>query len=132
MKKIYWVLIIVGILIISWFLIRFIIGGSEDSWIKDDKGVWIKHGNPAIIPDYVKEQQTVIECALSLYQEKKQEGLVFNSQCLGTCGNYAVDIVHVPRNDEDDKIENQCSDYREGKVTGFTELDKEGNIVRAV
>ena len=130
MKKIYLILIIIGILIIGWFAIRFIIGGSEDSWIKNEKGVWVKHGFPSEIPIYVTEQQTAINCALGLYQQKKQEGIQFSSQCLGTCENYAVDIVHVPRTDEDNLVENQCSDFREGKVSEFIELDKDGSIVR--
>jgi hypothetical protein len=41
-KVIIFVLIIVGIL----FLLRFVIGGPEDSWICKD-GSWIKHGQPS-------------------------------------------------------------------------------------
>lgn len=130
MKKIYLILIIIGILIVGWMFVRFIIGGSEDSWIKDSRGVWIKHGNPSETPDYVIEQQNAINCALGLYDEKKVQGIEFSSQCLGSCGNYAVDIVHVPRTNEDNLIENQCSDYRQGKVSKFIELDKDGNIIR--
>ena len=44
----------------------------------------------------------------------------------------AVDVVHVPRNDVDNLIGNQCKDYREGRVSHFIELDKEGNDVRIV
>ncbi len=130
MKKLYLILIIIGIILIGWFSVRFIFGGSEDDWIKDEKGVYVKHGTPAEVPNYIKEQQEAVMCTLSLYNAKKQEGMQFSSQCLGTCGNYAVNIVHVPRSDEDNKIENQCQDYREKKVSQFIELDKEGNIVR--
>jgi hypothetical protein len=112
--------------------LRLFVGQGEDSWIKDEKGVWIKHGMPASIPTYVEEQQEIINCSLGLYDKALEEGINFSSQCLGTCGNYAVDIVHVPRIAEDDKVENQCSAYREGKVTGFIELDKERKIVRIV
>ena len=42
MKKI----IIVGIVLIAVvFLVRFVLGGPEDSWICQN-GEWIKHGNP--------------------------------------------------------------------------------------
>ena len=105
---------------------------GEDSWIKDKRGVWVKHGAPSETPDKVKEQQELINQALKLYQEKKDAGMEFNSQCLGTIGDYAVDIVHVPRSEEDNKTENQCEDYRTGKVSHFLEIDKEGNIVRIV
>lgn len=106
--------------------------GGEDSWIKDDRGVWIKHGYPSETPEHVLEQQEIIDCTLQLYQQKKTEGIEFSSQCLGNCGDYAVDIVHVPRSQEDNLIENQCEDYRVGKVNYFIELDKDGNIVRVV
>jgi len=130
MKKLYLILIIIGILIIGWLFVRFILGGPEDSWIKDEKGIWVKHGAPSETPDYVKEQQEAVGCALELYSQKKQEGMQFSSQCLGTCGNYVVDIVHVPRTAEDNQVENQCGDYREGKAGKFIELDKDGEIVR--
>mgnify|MGYP001598639841 CR=1 FL=1 len=134
MKKWHWILVVIVILIVGWGFIRFIVGGSEDSWIKDEKGVYAKHGNPASIPDYVKEQQDVVSCALDLYNQEKNKltdkATEFSSQCLGSCGDYAVDIVHVPRTNEDNLAENQCSDYREGKVSKFIELDKAGEIVR--
>jgi hypothetical protein len=132
MKKIYIILIIIGILIISWLFIRFVFGGGEDSWIKDEKGVYVRHGNPSETPAYVAEQQEGISCALSLYQEQKQTGIEFTSQCLGTCMDYAVDIVHVPRTNEDNIFGNQCSEYQEGKVSKFIELDKDGKIVSII
>ncbi len=132
LKNWHWILIVIVVLIIGWLFIRFFIGGIKDSWIKDEKVVYVKHGNPASISDYVKEQQDAVACALSLYNRKKTEGMQFSSQCLGSCGDYAVDVVHVPRIEEDNKQENQCSDYREGRVEHFIEFDKDGNIVRIV
>ena len=130
MKKIYWIFI--GVIVLGILFIMIFRPGGEDSWIKDDRGVWIKHGAPAETPDYVLEQQDIINCVLQLYQEKKQEDMIFSSQCLGSCGNYAVDVVHVPRTDEDNLIENQCEDYRGGKLNHFIELDEDGDIVRIV
>ena len=124
------VALVIGLILIVGLI--FLIRSPEDDWIKDSRGVWIKHGNPASTPDYVLEQQEAINCSLNLYQEKKNEGMVFSSQCLGVCGNHAVDIVHVPRNEEDNLQENQCLDYREGIVNKFIELDKDGNVVRVV
>ena len=129
MKRTYLTIaIVVGILAI-WLFIRFVLGGNEDSWIKDSRGVWIKHGNPSETPSLVLEQQQAVSCALNLYNTYEKE-LNLSSQCLGTCGNYAVDIVHVPRTSDDNLIENQCSDYNDGKVSRFIELDKYGEIVR--
>lgn len=76
--------------------------------------------------------EKIKKCAKNLYEEKKKEGINFSSQCLGTCFDYAVDVVHVPRSEEDNLPENQCKDYREGKVKHFIELDKDGRIVRIV
>jgi len=131
MKKLHQILIIIAILAVVWIFVRFFIGGSEDSWIKDEKGVWIKHGVPYETPDYVIEQQDAISCAINLYDVAKVS-IEFSSRCLGTCGNYAVDIVHVPRSSEDNLVENQCEAYRNNGVTHFIELDKDGNIVRIV
>jgi len=81
-------------------------------------------------------EQQVIQSALELYNQARARGMNFSSQCLGTIEvrgvSYAVDIVHVPRSPIDNLPENQCKEYREGKVRHFIELDKEGNIVRIV
>lgn len=129
MKTLKIILIIIVLVILFFMILRF---GSEDSWIKDDKGIWIKHGNPSDIPSYVSEQQEAVTCAFSLYDSEKEKGIEFKSQCLGDCGEYAVDIVNVPRNQEDNLEENQCQEYREGKVSKFIEIDKERSIVRII
>ena len=103
-----------------------------DSWIKDSRGVWVRHGNPSKVPDYVGEQQKLIDDALALYSNSLVSGMEFDSQCLGVVGEYAVDIVHVPRSDEDDLAENQCLEFLNGEVSHFIELDKKGNVVRIV
>jgi len=132
MKKIYLIIGIIILLSVGWLFVRFVIGGDEDSWIKDSNGIWVKHGVPSQTPDEVKEQQDAILCAGNLYLGEKDKNIVFDSQCLGVCGDYAVDIVHVPRTEEDNKVENQCEDYRQGKIKHFIELDKEGNVVGVV
>ncbi len=39
------VLIILAVIVLALF-VRFVIGGSEDTWICS-AGEWVKHGNPA-------------------------------------------------------------------------------------
>jgi len=124
MKKLHITLIIIAVMIIGTFIFLRISG--EDSWIRDSRGIWVKHGNPAEIPDYVLEQQEMINCATEKFSDFNGE---INSQCLGTCGDYAVDIVHVPRASEDNLPENQCEEYRIGKLKHFIEFDKNGKIV---
>jgi hypothetical protein len=130
-KKVLIIIIILLILMGIFSILRFSLNGGEDTWIKDSRGVWIKHGNPSEIPDYVKEQQEIIQGAKELYETASME-IQFNSQCLGEIKNYAVDIVHVPRNFQDDVESNQCIDYLTGKLNNFIELDKDGNIVGIV
>ena len=63
---------IVGIILIILIVITvglMILRGDEDDWIQDSRGVWIKHGQPSKIPEYVLEQQGLIDSALRLYSE---------------------------------------------------------------
>lgn len=122
------ILIITALLLII-LIVFLILRGNEDNWIKDSKGAWIKHGNPSQIPTIVLEQQNAINCALEKFSSFTEE---INSQCLGVCGNYAVDIVHIPRTAEDNLVENQCEEYRNGSVNHFIELGKNGELVRII
>jgi len=46
MKKSYWIFVIIVLAILGLLAARFLIGGSEDTWICEG-GKWVKHGNPA-------------------------------------------------------------------------------------
>jgi len=126
------IILVVILIIVAIASLRLFFNGGEDNWIKDSRGIYVKHGNPSSTPDYVGAQQAAIEKALELFQQKKNSGMNFSSQCLGSVGDYAVDIVNVPRTNEDNLAFNQCEDYANGKVAHFIELDKEGNIVKIV
>lgn len=116
------------VLLLIAFMVLVFLRSSEDEWIKDDKGVWIKHGAPLSVPPEVTAQQEAIECANETYINYPKENI--SSQCIGTCWDYSIDLVHVPRQPVDDNEENQCLDYRQEKTHHFIELDKDGNIVR--
>ncbi len=107
---------------------------GEDNWIKDERGVWVKHGVPSTVPANVKAQQEAIVCALRLWKVQKPAGstYTYNSECLGLCGKYAVDIVHVPRTKADDLAQNQCTAFKSGQVSKVIEVDKVGNVVRVL
>jgi hypothetical protein len=124
--------IIILVILIGILLIRTFSSGGEDNWIKDERGVYIKHGNPSSTPDYVSEQQVAISKALELYEQNKSLGMNFSSQCLGNVEDYSIDIASVPKTNEDNLAINQCEDYANGKVTHFIELDKEGTVVRVM
>lgn len=130
--QLYWILIIGFALILSAGFFLLLLRGEEDTWLKDERGVWVMHGNSAITPDYVKQQQDAVSCADNLYQNAKNNNIQFSSQCLGVCKNYSIDIVNVPRNSDDEKSENQCQDYKDKTTKYFIELNKNGEIVRIV
>lgn len=46
MKTYQKILIAIGILIIL-FAVLILLRGNEDSWIKDNNGNWVRHGNPS-------------------------------------------------------------------------------------
>ncbi len=135
MKKKQSVIILIAfviVLILGFLIISRGFNGGEDNWIKDSKGIWIKHGNPSSTPDYVELQQEAISCAMFLYNKARNSGMQFNSQCLGRCMDYSVDVVNIPRTEDDNKPVNQCDDYKSGVTKHFIELDKNGNTVRIV
>lgn len=124
--------IIIILIIIGLTLTLRGLNGGEDNWIKDSKGIYIKHGNPSITPENVLKQREAISCGILMFEKFKNQGMKFNSQCLGSCKDYSIDIVNVPRNSDDDKVENQCIDFRSGVTHNFIEFDKYGNIIRIV
>lgn len=129
-KKLFFYSLIIFLIIVFVILgLRFYYS-SEDSWVKDSRGVYVKHGNPNFMLPEVEAQISLIESAVELYKSKKIAGMEFDSQCLGTIREYVVDIVHSPRTDEDNMQKNQCEDFLTGKVKHFIELDKDGNVVR--
>lgn len=130
-SKVLTIIIIFSIFIILLFVF---LRSDEDSWIKDERGVYVKHGNPSEIPEYVENQQEILRQSFSLYEDKKYELVNLSSQCLGIVEyknvKYAVDLVHVPRNEEDNQAENQCEEFQNGNVRHFVELDRNGMVVR--
>ena len=123
MKKIYWT---VGIIVLV-VIVVLVLKSSGDSWL-------VKKGENLDVGENVADEPgSSFLCALELYRQADATGMNFSSQCLGICGDFAVDIVHNPRDDAiDNLIENQCESFRNGEVNHFIELDQEGEIVRIV
>ena len=122
--------IIIGSVIILVLIFFLCLKKDEDTWIRDNRGIWIKHGMPDRIPQPVEEQKEIINCAINLYDSLNKSNVKLDSQCLGNCEEYAVDLVHNPSAIEDNLPENQCKDYLSGNLTHFVELDIYGKIVR--
>ena len=80
------------------------------------------------------EMETAINQAQHLYRQRKEQGGDFLSgPCLSNAlmPGWVVDIAHNPRIAIDDRAENQCPAYFEGRAKHFVELDPEGNLIRA-
>jgi len=126
---------IVGIILLAFIVLLVFLRSPEDYWMMDERGVWVMHGNVSEenIPIYVKDQQWAVECAENLKIVQGLRGVGSNSECLGSCGFYAVDVVHVPRIESDNFAENQCNAYLNGTLQHFIEVGNEdGKVVRVV
>ena len=80
------------------------------------------------------EKESAIKIASELYRTKKEEGMDFSGgPCLAeeVMKGWSADIVHNPREKEDDQPENQCQYYLKGKTKHFIELSLKGDLVRA-
>lgn len=127
------ILITIGILILLILGIRFLT--PEDTWIKDERGVWIKHGVPRDTPQDVRDQQNLVQKAQEKYQNYKKSAKeatdLSQGPCLGKIADdWVADIAHNPRQNVDDRPENQCQDYLTGSAHHFIELDENGEIIK--
>jgi hypothetical protein len=79
------------------------------------------------------EEEAAIAAARAAYVKAKAEGEDLSSgPCLGTIlPNWVADVAHDPRQEVDDRPENQCAAYRSGEAEHFVELDPDGNVIRA-
>jgi len=87
MKKILFLLFIV---LVGWLFIRFVLGGSEDSWLCVD-GEWVKHGNPsAAMPQTGCEEEKSIETEVVRESPVSEERIVGGDRdehgCIGSAG----------------------------------------------
>lgn len=91
---------------------------------------------------FEKEKEIAIQNAKIMFErQKNQIKDISRGPCLGeiTGSNgaeidmpdWVVDIAHSPRQAIDNKPENQCEAYREGKAQHFVELDENGNLIKA-
>ena len=81
-----------------------------------------------LIEDIINESKSVLKEKKD-YEDNFQDGpCLLNPSSINE--DYVVDIAHDPRNEEDDKKENQCSAYVEGKAKHFIEVDEAGRLIR--
>jgi hypothetical protein len=84
-------------------------------------------------PGVSAEYDKAASQARKAYEDKKKARVDFSDgPCLTNdlITNWALDLVHNPREKIDDLKENQCQSYLEGRTKHFIEMDQNGNIVR--
>ena len=79
------------------------------------------------------ERERAIAAAHVAYEEAAAGGTDFaDGPCLGlVLENWVADVAHDPREEVDDRPENQCEAFRSGEAEHFVELDPEGDLIRA-
>jgi len=93
-----------------------------------------KQSEAEINQNFKSKREEAIFKSKALYTIKKEEGVSFlNGPCLSNeiITDWVLDIAHNPRQDIDNKEENQCDAYRSKKAHHFVELDINGNLIRA-
>jgi len=94
-------------------------------------------------PSSIPEKDQAISLCISLCQEAKEIGLnLENGPCLSdnstkwNLEKWVCDVAHWPRQDVDNKRENQCNKWWEAylakKEIHFVEVDPDCNFIRAI
>lgn len=100
---------------------------------KTEKASTVPTSNLAKGAQIAKIPAEALKGALNAFTKAKEEGTdLANGPCLGTITpDWVLDIAHNPRQAVDDKKENQCPDYLDGKAHHFIEMDANGQLIRA-
>ncbi len=82
------------------------------------------------------DRDQAIAAAIAAYKEAKAQGADLSSgpciaEGLPGLNDWVADIAHDPREDVDNRAENQCQRYRDGEASHFVELAPEGELIRA-
>jgi hypothetical protein len=79
------------------------------------------------------ERERAIAAAHVAYEQEAAAGTDFaDGPCLGVVlDNWVADVAHDPREEVDDRPENQCGAYRNGHIEHFVELSPQGILIRA-
>ena len=79
------------------------------------------------------ERDRAIAAAYVAFEEAIAEGRdLADGPCLGVVlENWVADLAHDPREEVDDRPENQCEAYRNGHLEHFVELSPQGILIRA-
>lgn len=93
----------------------------------------LNYGSITYKPGSWPEADRAVSQADHFYQLKKAEGEnMSDGPCLSNdlIPGWVADIVHNPRQEVDNRRENQCPAYLEGRAKHFVELDLDGKLVK--
>ncbi len=79
------------------------------------------------------EKEKAIEMCVSLCKGAKERGLdLSNGPCLSNnlMEGWVCDVAHWPRLEVDNRPENQCSAFREGRARNFVEVDEDCRVIK--
>lgn len=81
-----------------------------------------------LMEDILKEAKEVLDQKIEDEEDTVKGPCLLNPSTINQ--DWVVDIAHEPRETEDDKPENQCSEYKDGKAKHFIEVDESGKMIR--
>ncbi len=124
--------LIVAALIIAALLILYLALGHKKVVAPTVNNQQAQNILPTPTPPTFSGQDEILKNALNLYLEKKRKGVdMANGPCLGKIADdWVLDIAHNPKQAVDNKPENQCADYKDGRAHHFIELDPDGKLIR--
>lgn len=84
-----------------------------------------------------KEPESPEKICINLCIEKKEQRIDLSTgPCLSDenpnwkIKDWVCDIAHYPRQDIDNKVENQCQEFRNGTAKHFVEVNTECNLIK--
>ncbi len=79
----------------------------------------------------VQKPDILAKARLRYNQAVAQKKDLQNGPCLGKIADdWVLDIAHLPRQPLDDRPENQCADFREGRAHHFVEMSPQGEVIK--
>ncbi|HIJ98087.1 TPA: hypothetical protein H1009_03280 [archaeon] len=119
----------------SWFvvggllLVVFIAGCTQAKEVKSD----IENFETPYLTDSGNPLDSPTSRCITMCRDEKAKDLNFSSgPCLSNqiSTDWVCDVAHDPREDIDNKPENQCSAYANGSARHFVEVDTNCNLIR--
>ncbi len=101
-------------------------------------GLWLVSCSATSAKEGKSVKDAAIEKCIQLCKDAKEKGKdLSNGPCLSddnpdwNIADWVCDVAHSPRQPVDNKPENQCREYREGKAHHFVEVNPNCEFIKA-